>query len=400
MRNISAKVGCFLLTFLLLPTQSIRADFDYPFSVNFLSIRPVLPPFYEESPGEGHWSVRTTLRWINVWSFQRSRFIIDGEEEQIEASVKYAFTDSLLVTISIPYIGRGGGTLDRAIERAHQVTGVTQGGRDRFERNVFNVSYEPYGSYYFLLDNFSQGFLRRYDYRLYPRKEYDPPFPLRTDVIPPFEPLPPRMMALLRGNIYDYLNPIPYSSISTPFGYFDPEVVPLETADRSAAGDPKLHLQVEFPGFDSLFDKIVTGVTVKIPGHSGPGFSTPGLDTSISLLLRREVRNPEPGYSLGASFTKYFMTEYYGIDLPAQQTTIRAGIFFPLSDRTVLEAEYINFSRPTRGMGSLSRSGHQIAVGVRKKNSGWSWQAAMVEDIINFGVSPDIGFVFGAELFL
>ena len=65
---------------------------DYPYGVGFQIIHLPLLPIDNVNPGKGKFSARVNVRQINVWSIQSNRFITDGEEGQLEPSLRYALT--------------------------------------------------------------------------------------------------------------------------------------------------------------------------------------------------------------------------------------------------------------------------------------------------------------------
>ncbi|MBI3396435.1 MAG: DUF3187 family protein, partial [Spirochaetia bacterium] len=176
---------CLALTLSLLSTHALWAFIDYPYAVTFQTVRVPMMPLYETAPGEGRWALRSSTRWINVWSYQLSRFVVDGEELQLEPAARYGLTAHVQVGGSIPLKSQGGGTLDGPIQGFHRAFGFTQDHRESYPRNTFNVSYEPLGPYYGFIDRDPvKTFARAFTQRLYPRTHLDPPVQLAGFDVP------------------------------------------------------------------------------------------------------------------------------------------------------------------------------------------------------------------------
>jgi len=385
-----------VLFLLLVPYRPIHPYFDYPYAVLFQTIRTPLLPLDESSLEAGHGAVRISFRWINVWSIQRNRFIIDGEEVQMEPTLRFSPWNRVQMIVSVPFLSQGGGTLDPVIERFHKSIGQTQGGRDHFRRNVFNVSYEPLGLFYPLYDTLLQSRLRGIDFRLYPRKSYDPPWPLRTNFITPLDPGPVRWNALLRGDLKMFLNPEPYGAVQTPYGSAPTEIIPVESQDRMGVSDPKLSLQFRLLDHFGFLDRVVGGIRIKAPSHDRVFLSAPGVDLALFLSVGRDPAPHFPGFSAGVSYTRFQMEEFYGIELPSHQYALRFCIEYPLK-KWMFQSEYLYLTKPTLHLGSLSKPAHELSFGVNRSFQTFTVSLALIENLINFGVTPDIGALIGIE---
>lgn len=69
----------------------------------------------------------------------------------------------------------------------------------------------------------------------------------------------------------------------------------------------------------------------------------------------------------------------------------------PIADWNLF-TEYFYFTRPVENLGRLARDGHQIGRGFVCHSGHWRFQAGLVENLINFGVTPDVGPGFSCEM--
>ena len=380
--------------------SGIYAYLDYPYAVVFQTIHTPLMPLGDENPEEHQFALRMNLRWINVWSIQRSRFIIDGEEVQLEPYLRFAITDSLQVGMAFPFVEQGGGVMDEYIEIFHRSVGVTQGGRESFPRNKFNVSYEHYGYYYPYMDSGLITRLRAYDYRTYPRKPYDSPVPLRETL---WAPLPspqidPELKAIAEGDVVGYYTNTREFRREFPDYTTEPEYIPASDRDLSGAGDPRFNLQKTFH-VTGFLDRIITGIQVKIPSNEGTFISAPGTDAGIFLTASKKAFADSFGYSAGISYTSFSNRRFNTIRLAPEQWVLRLGGEFYVSNWKLIQ-EYVYFTRPVLKYGELTREGHQFSFGVERNFDGFRMTLAAIENFKNYGVTPDIGFLMSMERML
>jgi len=327
---------------------------DYPYAVNFQTIRlPMLPLGESEMPA-GAFSVRQSLRLINVWSMQADRFLIDGEEFQSETSLRYSVSANFQAGFSIPYQVRSGGFLDSSIEAFHRGFGLTQDHREMYPENRVNVSYEPFGKYYPLLDNNPLNtFLRNYERRNYP-----------------FKALPGLDQ------------------------FFHLTLVPTQTASAASPGDPRVFQQYHAFHESGSIPSIFVGAQWKLPAGSGNMMGTPGVDTSFFLTLLKHLDSFV--FQMGASYTTFAIRHYGLISLPGDQFVLRTSAVYLWNNFGFL-LEYVYFTAPTRELGRLSRPGTQAAAGFTYTRENTKAVAAVVENFGNYGVTPDIGFLVSIE---
>lgn len=349
-----------------LPLRAVGAFIDYPYAVTFQTIRlPLLPLDEDVSLENGsRWSLRLSSQWINVWSFQSNRFYIDGEEFDINPSLRYRFENDSVFGISLPIKSVGGGVMDEYIEGFHNAANVTQGQRDRYPRNQFNVSYEPFAELYPFLDGdplFT--YLRQFDLRLYPREKLNPPL---KDIFG--QPL-----ALLSEDIVN------------------------TGKNKTNVGDPRLFYQKELWNGRGWIDRIHGGIQVKVPVYTDPLLGSPGLDTGIFLVLGKKDFIPDLSWRLGISYTHFNVVKFLSLSLPDHQWVFRPALDYALNSEWALSLEYLYFSAPVKHFGRLSKPGHQVSFVLIKKSENHKFVYAVVENFGNYGVTPDIGFHFSIE---
>ncbi len=332
---------------------------DYPYAFSFQTIRTPALPLDDLDPGQGQWAVRTSARWVNIWSYQMSRYAIDGEEVQVEPSVRYSPIAHVQIGLSVPWKSQGGGTMDGAVERFHQSFGFQQVNRDRFPRNRWNVSYEPLGPAYGLIDNDPmKTILRRYYERSYPRSPIDPPVP-----------------------------------VDSPMMAQRVEIVPAQSSNREGTGNPRLTIQHDLNSFFTY------GAQAKVSTGQSALLSEPGNDLGVYGVLKKSLA-PWLFAKAGLSYTRYTAVDFFGLSLPADQWVFRGALEMPRGLWTFF-SEYVYFTRAVNQMGGLSKPGHELAFGAHRDivNEGTPLRmtVSVVENLVNFGVTPDIGFLFSFE---
>jgi hypothetical protein len=379
--NDSKKYILFLIIgIIFLVSNNLYAYMDYPYGVGFQLIQLPLLPIDNVNPGKGKVSGRVNARLINVFSLQNNRFIVDGEEGQFEPSLRYALTDDSQFGFSVPVISRGGGFLDNSIENFHRATGVSQGGRDKYPKNEFNVSYEPLAEYYPLLDKdlFETYIKRTYDLRDYPRNSTDPPvrFPTQDS----------DARRLVINKYYPYLNE--YKTEDSIGNY-----------DSIAQGNPKLFFQSNILKGNFLFDKITAGAQLRVPTRSVELIGTPGTDVSIYAVYHKDWFDGKVNWKFGVSYSQFEMHKYRNLDLRKNQWVFRPSLVYNIDDSWKLHFEYVYFASPILRWNRLSTPAHQVGFGISRKFSDYQLQLAAFENIITYSNTPDIGFLISLEKF-
>lgn len=359
-----------LLFFIL--TSPAHSFSDYSYGVNFQVIRSPLLPLDNPALEKGKISGRATLRYMNVWSRQKNYFMIDGEEAQTEATVRYALTDSWSLGGAFSYISQGGGTFDSSIETFHSATGVTQGGRRQYPRNRINVSYEPFGKYYGLIDDDPvKTFFRDNDYRKYPRDSSDPPTSAE---------------AIAASKYRDFI------FFNTPFAYtknYPTEIIALSAQDRMGKGNPRIFTEADvYKG--NMISRVRIGMQIKFPVHNSYMMASPGTDYALFVTL--EKRLSERSKMKGAVSHNWFGSkQFYSFELPKTRWVFRSSYTFNLTDTSNLFIEYVATEAPFRNFGRLGKPVHQLGFGLQKIFESGILTVGFAEDIINFAASPDIG---------
>ena len=108
----------------------------------FAQDRLTLPAFGPETVGQGRWTLRTSLLWLNSFSWtqnipgetpQDRRFLIDGETRTLDVAIRYGLRDHIDVGLRMPFRWRGGGSLDAVIDTWHRLLSLPSGNRADFQ---------------------------------------------------------------------------------------------------------------------------------------------------------------------------------------------------------------------------------------------------------------------------
>ena len=357
------------LTFiiLLLVPARARAYIEAPYAATFQSIRMPHLPRGDEPWVRGDWQMVLAANWMNVWSIQSDRFILDGEEVSLNAGLAYGLSDRIRIGLVAPYIIQGGGVLDSTIERFHSSIGVTQGQRDRFPRNRLNASYEPLGAFYPILMRLERMVEDKYLPRKYPRSPLDPP--LDIEVTP--ETL--------------YLSGI------------RPQWVPedsISSSNRSGPGEVRFYADYQFPfsigeGFLSAKSAVIS-LQASLEGSSSLMAGDTGRVGSVSFLLRSEKKPHEFYWLMGLSYSAFEDREFRLLELPAQQWAFRPRLGYQM-ENTEFVAEYVYFTEPVKDFGRLSADGHQLGLGFSTDAGPYRVEMALIENFLTYSTTPDVG---------
>ena len=368
LQNTLLKGSLLLVAFLtLLLPSAARAYIEFPYAATFQTIRMPHLPRGGEPWKENQWELMLSAGWMNVWSIQSDRFIMDGEELTFNAAISYGITDRVRMGVVFPYVVQGGGIMDSSIERFHSVLGVTQGQRDRFPRNRLNVSYEPLGEIYPFLMRLERFLEAKYLPRAYPRNPLDPPIDLQLE---------PESL---------YLAGI------------DPARIPEDTmggSNRSGPGQVRFYIDYGIPvsygsGFASVEGAVVSLQAARQSSSSLIGGGT-GNSASVSLAFF-SPRAPNNAYwVMGVSYSAFERSEFRLLELPAQQWSIRPRIGYDL-DGVDLFMEYVFFTSPVKDFGKLSADAHQIGLGLGTDVGAYRLEVAIIENFLTYSTTPDVG---------
>ena len=357
-----------LFIILSLFSGSLFAYNSYPYASLLQTFRQPLLPLDESI--EDSASARLTVNWMNVWAYSSGNYLIDGEELQTEAAVKYRF-NNITAGISIPAVRQGGGVLDTTIERFHSLVNVTQSGRDHYPGDVINVSFEPLGRLYWLIDDDPlMTWLRSFDTRLYPRTIFNAPLSMND---------------IQNSLVMDYIT-IHYPELLMADVT---EVVILSDA-RRATGNPRFFAEKSLVESRN-FGKLSGGIQLKIPSAFVPLLTTPGWDKSVYAVYSRKL-DPLWSIKTGLSYTRFEFTSFNVFDMPDDQWVFRQELQYKFSKNMSLHGEYVYFTSPVLGWGKLSKPGHLVSFGISGKNDNITYRVAVIEDIVNFNNTADIGF--------
>ncbi|MEQ8352068.1 MAG: DUF3187 family protein [Leptospiraceae bacterium] len=363
------------LRMLLLPVScllfwvpgSAFAYIESPYAATFQSIRLPHLPRGDEPWVQGDWQIVIAANWMNVWSIQSDRFILDGEEVSLNAGLAYGLSDRIRIGVVAPYVIQGGGILDESIERFHSSIGVTQGQRDRFPRDQMNISYEPLGPFYPLLMRMERLLEDNYLPRKYPRTPLDPPLSLSVD---------PETLYMAG---------------------FEPRWFPedsLSAGNRSGPGDVRFYMDYQFPlalgdGFFSAKSAVIS-LQASLEGSSSLVAGNTGRVASLSFLLRSEREPYEMYWLMGFSYTAFEDRTFRILELPAQQWAFRPRLGYDL-EGTDLFLEYVYFSSPVKDFGRLSADGHQLGIGFSTDAGPYRLELALIENFLTYSTTPDVG---------
>jgi hypothetical protein len=376
-RNLSGALA--LLGLSLTALTAPRAEsFSHPYAASFQTVRVPLAAIDEDMLERGAAGARISIAWMNVWSISNDGFLIDGEETQAEVALRYQLSRHLQVGAALPYLVQSGGFMDASIEAFHRATRVTQGERDRYPRNTVNVSYELYGPYYWRIDaDPTRTLLRRILPRPYPRQLLFPSAPAALEQDDPL------FTAFL---------------IAETDSLVAEEVV--RSGDSAAGpGDVRAFAQWRVFSGGGLLEELRLGLQGRAPAATGDLHGSLGraLSASVALRTRLGAESDATSLSVGASWTVFDQRRYRGLILPATQWTLRLRAEQPIGDWKLF-AEYFYFTRPVENLSRLARDGHQIGLGFVYDSGDWRFQAGLTENLINFGVTPDVGVGFSCEM--
>ncbi len=145
--RIHAGVLLLLTVFCLEPVRQAQGEI-MPFHTtaqNPLTARFSQPaPVSGRLPEQGEWRWQSQLVVTNTVNRQRSAsqsLFMDFESHALDADVLYGLTDRLALGLTLPFIHRGGGIFDDAIENWHRVFGLPQADRPLVENNAYRIDY-------------------------------------------------------------------------------------------------------------------------------------------------------------------------------------------------------------------------------------------------------------------
>lgn len=340
---------------------------DYTFSSNLITLRTPLLPTIENI--EDFYRISISLK--NIWSLQYEKFIIDGEEFNLQFTKNTQITNHLNFAFELPYKLQSGGFLDSFIIKFHRLAGITQQYREEYKKNIIQISYEPYGHYYQIFDDTPYTKYLRRKLKVYPRIGFDHP---------KFFPLPIITTKYESYFIYQNL------------------VFPLEKIKKTDTYDgidnPKTFLQYKL--FENNFHKFYIGIKNKIPVINKTNyFYSSGIDTAIISTGCIHLKNSFE-FLYGVSYTYYEFKRTSDLQMTDHQWGLRlqGNIYYK---HYILFTEYVFISRSILNMGRLAEDSHYIHFGFKKVDPYKIYTFSIIENIYFFASSPDIGFYFSIQ---
>lgn len=356
-----------IYTGLLFLPHSIFSYIDYSYNSNLISIRTPLLPTLENN--EDFYRLAFSLK--NIWSLQYEKFMIDGEEFNLQFTRNFHLTNKVNVGLELTYKLQSGGFLDSFVITFHRITGVTQQHKEEYKKNKIQVSYEPYGQYYQIFDDtpFTKELRRKL--RVYPRIGFD---------YPKFIPLP---IIATKNESYFIYNDV---------------IFPLEKITKNNVYDgldnPRTYFQYKV--FENYFHKFYIGIKNKIPIVNKTNyFYSSGLDTGIfmsgSIYFKHFIE-----FLYGLSYTYYELKRWNDLEMTDHQWSIRLQGNFDYKN-FIFFSEYAFISRSILNMGRLSEDSHYITFGIKKIYLEKIYTFSIIENVYFFATSPDIGFYFSIQ---
>jgi hypothetical protein len=102
-------------------------------------LRMTFTPSAPMTLAAGRLLVRESFTWANVWGVDPWRYRIDMETIRVSTAAFYGVTDRIQVGVEVGALTASGGFADPAIEAFHDLFGISNQDRERYERNQFLV---------------------------------------------------------------------------------------------------------------------------------------------------------------------------------------------------------------------------------------------------------------------
>lgn len=83
--------------------------------------------------------VAELVSWTNYFDYDPERYVVDAEAVRLATRLAYGVSQRLEVGLELPFSWRGGGVLDRTIERFHHALSLSNGQRETQPRNQYLV---------------------------------------------------------------------------------------------------------------------------------------------------------------------------------------------------------------------------------------------------------------------
>lgn len=151
---INRPVLVLVLFFLGMSARSVWAQERHPCSENvgygpldvqgqsifqMLHLNPT--PAVPSTLPSGGWNARFSTAWVNDWAISNDHYFIDAETIQLTGKLEYAVTDRFQLGVEVPFLWRGGGTLDGPIMAFHSIIRMDQSDRKKYPRNRLLIEF-------------------------------------------------------------------------------------------------------------------------------------------------------------------------------------------------------------------------------------------------------------------
>jgi hypothetical protein len=343
---------------------------NYTYTSNLLTIRTPLLPILENNQ-DFH---RLSFSIKNIWSIQYEKYMIDGEEIEINYTKNFKVSLFSNIGFDITYKLQTGGILDPLIESFHRMTGVTQQYREYYPKNKIFISYEPFGEMYQFFDYTPYTKSLRRILRPYPRNGNEPPL---------FIPLP-----LITT---DYASYFVFNQFILPL-----EIIPKKNNNFDSLDNPKFYFQYKL--WQNHNNKIMIGIRGKFPFiNKTDYFYSGGMDTSLFFSGSRYIEN-NLEFIYGISYTYYELKKWQWIQMPDHQWSIRLQNNYYYRN-FIYFVEYLFISKPILNIGRLSEDSHYISFGMQYLYFDKKLTFSLIENFYLYATSPDLGFFFSIQWF-
>jgi thioredoxin-related protein len=105
----------------------------------FQSLRFGIDPRTPSTLAEGQWEVHMSETWVNTFSYNPGKYLLDFEMLDSRLSVAYGVKDELELELEFENRSGFGGIMDRFINGFHRTFGLTDAGRHNFPNNQFQI---------------------------------------------------------------------------------------------------------------------------------------------------------------------------------------------------------------------------------------------------------------------
>jgi thioredoxin-related protein len=105
----------------------------------FQSLRFGIDPRTPSTLAEGQWELHMSETWVNTFSYDPGKYLLDFEMLDSRLSIAYGVQDELEFELEFENRTGFGGIMDRFINGFHRTFGLTDAGRHNFPNNQFQI---------------------------------------------------------------------------------------------------------------------------------------------------------------------------------------------------------------------------------------------------------------------